>query len=392
MHYLKVFVAASLMIISSVGAFNWFIDPFGFFWSPAIEGVNLRKTQADEHVREVTPYRAEMMQPEVVIVGNSRTQVGLAAESSVFKDDLVYNLSLPGASLPEELKHGLYQLAHNNNIKQLFIALDYRYFLHNYELTPKAQSKEQLLATLSRDPETVGEKCIRILPRLFSIDGLIASVKTLGTQQATGNVISRQGSNSGDYYLNVIQTEGKKRFIGQQLRTLKEKFARDYLDYRVSTAAENYNIALLRAFLQQAREISSANITLFINPYHLAYWHIIDDTGHWSDYLQWKRDLVMVATEFPEYQFWDFSLWHEYTTEPLNLSEDRTPMAGYWEIAHYRHRLGDAMIRRMLGTGESAFGVNLEQVPMEYILSESNVGLQNTSQQWHILKLQLGVE
>lgn len=349
MNYLTRLALFIVLIFALVGAFNTIVDPYGFYWTPAVKGFNQQKTQADERVREVTPYRALSLQPDTVLIGNSRVQLGMAAESEVLTGRNAYNLSLPGSGLTENLRHALSQARYNPNLKTMIIGLDYRYFLHNYAENPGPWSLDELLETITLEPESLLQKVKRIYPAVFSLETLFDSFRTIVQQGGTYNNITRLGSNTGGYYVDAVTAEGKKRFYQHQFDGLFMRFGRKHLTYQ--SDGQPYSIALLMRFLQEMkRNHPQIELHFFINPYHQSYWQVIYQSGHWANYLQWKRDLAKVGDRYPEYAIYDFSLPSTQTLEPLNYEQDKTLMTWYWEPAHYRPKLGDEVLKVLLQT------------------------------------------
>ena len=121
------------------------------------------------------------------------------------------------------------------------------------------------------------------------------------------------------------------------------------------------------------------NLHLFINPYHHSYWQVVDKSGHWGSYLQWKRDLADLGDNFPEYAIYDFSLPSEHTLEPLNYEQDKQLMTWYWEPAHYRPALGDEVLKVLLDETTTASSTNwpirLQQRTIEKVIEQSVAGL-----------------
>lgn len=348
MNYLSRLIIYIVVIFTVSGVFNVLVDPFGFYWSPTIKGFNAQKTQADERVRDVTPYRALALKPDLVLIGNSRVQLGMAAESELLESYSAYNLSLPGSGVVENLGHALSQAKRNPNLKTMIIALDYRYFLNNYQENPGPWGRDELLSSITIQPESTVETIQRLYPAIFSLDTLFDSVSTIVQQGGIHNNITRLGSNTGGYYQDAISAEGKKRFYQHQFDGLFSRFGRKHLTYQ--SDGKIYSIALLSRFLDEMKQHYPAiNIRFFINPYHQSYWQVIHKSGHWASYLQWKRDLAELGDRFTEYPIYDFSLPSRQTLEPLNYEENKKLMTWYWEPAHYRPALGDIVLKVLLG-------------------------------------------
>jgi hypothetical protein len=393
MRYILSFIVFTFFLLLIVASFNWFIDPYGNYWSPLIDGLNSKKTQADSSVRNVTPYRAELIKPEVLLVGNSRVQLGLAAESTVFKGLSVYNVALPGADLVTSLQHALYQLKHNSNLKDIVIALDYRYFLQDYSNYPM-WNDEDLLRSITLKETSDYERLQIILRSLVSLDSLTSSFMTIFSQNSTANIITSLGSNTGGAYLDTIRNEGKSGFFSSQLKMLIGKFERQNLTYKANQVQNNINIDRLMLFMSLVdKNYPSVSVHLYISPYHYSYWHQIYLTGHWDDYLQWKSDLLTLSLKFDKINIYDFSIPSEYTLEDFNFEKNQIPMQWYWEPAHYRTTLGDVLLGVILKTKVECKKecLLLNKTSPEKIRSITQSGLESTTERWKKDKLFLNL-
>ncbi|MFS1702222.1 hypothetical protein [Alteromonas sp. AMM-1] len=376
MHYLRNLLLFIVSLFLLAGALNAFVDPYGFYWSPTFEGFNARKTQADERVREVTPYRALELQPDTLLIGSSRVQLGFAAESDSFGERSVFNLALPGSGLTENLKYALLHVKQNPNLRTLIIGVDYRYFLNNYGNDPGPWTTQQLMDKYNKNPETTVEKIQRIYPALFSLDTLQDSFATVIQQRGLYNHITRLGSNTGDYYLATIKAEGKQRFFTHQQSGVQQRFEREQYRYRGEHGL--FGIGMYQTFIDEL-VAKHPNVTLytFINPYHQSYWRVIKQTGHWPDYLQWKRDLAALADMYPQFPFYDFSLPSVETLEDPDYAKNREPMVWFWEPAHYRPAMGDRIIETMFASEQenADWPIRLTGNNINRAIAQSEAGL-----------------
>ena len=376
MHYLRKLLVFIVGLFVLAGAVNAFIDPYGFYWSPTIEGFNARKTQADERVREVTPFRALDLQPDTLLIGSSRVQLGFAAESEVFGERKVFNLALPGSGLTENLKYALWHIRQNPNVRTLIIGVDYRYFLNNYGNDPGPWTAQELMDKYNKAPEAALEKIQRIYPALFSLDTLQDSLSTVLQQGGLYNHITPLGSNTGDYYLATIKAEGKQRFFKHQQIGVQQRFEREQYSY--SGEHGLFGIGMYKTFIDEL-VTRHPQITLytFINPYHQSYWQVIKQTGHWPDYLQWKRDLAGLADTYPQFPFYDFSLPSPETLEDPDYAQNHKPMKWFWEPAHYRPAMGDRIIEAMFESEQenADWPIRLTSQTIDRAIALSKAGL-----------------
>lgn len=93
----------------------------------------------------------------------------------------------------------------------------------------------------------------------------------------------------------------------------------------------------------------------FISPSHARQSEINAESGLWSHFEEWKRNLARLNEEEaaladkPPYPLWDFSGYDAINTEEVpDHGDTSTAMRWYWESSHYRDSLGELIVRRML--------------------------------------------
>lgn len=383
MNYIIKFFVFTLLLIALVGFINWFEDPYGMQWSPSIEGINAQKTEAENRGRLIKPMRVAEVNPEVLLVGNSRIEIGIPAESSAFAGKSVYNLGLPGVTLNIQLRGANSQLLDNPRLKHLILTLDFRNFLFNYQNIPHLNN---LAYQYAPKEQSLEDKITFYSSILFSLDSLKSDIKTLLKQRSLNNDISFLGTNSAGTYQSVILNEGLHVLVGHQLSELRKKLLRKHITYQGQNFTENFGIELLDTFLTSYKD-TSVRLSLVINPYHYSYLHVLKETGHWQNFINWKKTLADLATKHSQVEFYDFSLFNSFTTESIDLSQPRKPMTWFWEPAHYRPEYGD-MILNVIADKQSKYplAVKLSERSLQKILNNNIEGISDTKEQWIKLK------
>ena len=113
-HYLKYIFGIVFFVLLSIGTFNWFIDPFEIYWTGEYEPY--RKIL----MKKVWIFKAMNVRkivPQSVILGSSRSMIGLDAEHpggdpSVYPR---YNFGVPASNLYEMLSY----LEHSNELNPI---------------------------------------------------------------------------------------------------------------------------------------------------------------------------------------------------------------------------------------------------------------------------------
>jgi hypothetical protein len=119
------------------------------------------------------------------------------------------------------------------------------------------------------------------------------------------------------------------------------------------------------------------DLRLVIYPYHLLLMLQLQDAGFWPLFEEWKADVATLSDDARRrgvhVSLWDFGCPNELTAEAVPPEGERgAAMQWYWEAGHFKKELGDLVLARVLGAGDSngADGFGLE-------LTTANVGERN---------------
>src|SRR4030042_578707 len=75
--YLKYLALATLGSLLLISGFNWFVNPYGIYDSPGIEGFNKLKPELTTHLRMTKAYAVRRIKPSAICLGTSRAEVGI---------------------------------------------------------------------------------------------------------------------------------------------------------------------------------------------------------------------------------------------------------------------------------------------------------------------------
>jgi hypothetical protein len=119
----------------------------------------------------------------------------------------------------------------------------------------------------------------------------------------------------------------------------------------------------VRAILELCKS-RGIRVILLINPMHADKLEILDLLGYWDAFEDWKRELVALASQYSgnsnrgRFPLWDFSGYDSYSTESVPEERGRV-LRWFWDPIHCNRALGDVMLRRIFGAGDSRFGTLL---------------------------------
>src|SRR5207245_637548 len=174
--YCRIATSATALLIAAIACTNFVVDPFGMYRLVDLEGFNAYKPAVDHRVRLVKAYDVRRLRPQGIILGTSRSHLGLRPSHDGWDPAAqpVYNLAFDGATTKEMYQYLLH--AHTvRPLRQVVLGLD----TYHATLAP-ATARPDFDANLLDSP--VGG----VLPSLIRADlKLLASLDTLRASLAT---------------------------------------------------------------------------------------------------------------------------------------------------------------------------------------------------------------
>jgi hypothetical protein len=101
------------------------VDPYYVFGSPSWPGINRVRPLYEPHVITAKPYQVERIQPEAVILGSSRAEVGLDPGHSGWGTGSVFDFGLPASTEYEVMRAFLHAQAVARPLKRAVVGLDF---------------------------------------------------------------------------------------------------------------------------------------------------------------------------------------------------------------------------------------------------------------------------
>ena len=144
------------LCMACIAGFSILIDPYRFFDTPEISGVNKRKPHFFYTQLLTKPYAIRRESHDAIILGSSRAGSGFATDHPGWDGFEVYNYALAGTS--PYLNWRSYQHAKaNGSLKRVLITLDfYMYNIHGEpKVTPAYQEYEERLSVTSSNRRNI---------------------------------------------------------------------------------------------------------------------------------------------------------------------------------------------------------------------------------------------
>ncbi len=361
-----------LIVCSLVVGVNYVVDPYGITGAARIPGFNEHKVDINEHTKVLKKYQPLLASHNALVVGNSRVELGIAPSHACFRDDgmAIYNLGMPGAEVETQLAYAL-NLVYQQPVETVFLSLDFTDFIstsqqpHPDGSPPPERSQGEFSLSGSGEHSAAYYRTVLrdYFKSLFSLDALVASIRTIALQSNVSADRDEAGFNPARDFEEAVRIEGPRALFDQKMASLAEKYSRPWY-VRDSQGQLNAQFGELGRFLDitAARGIK---VYLFTNPFHESFWDLMRSQGHMPAYNDWMSAIETLVRKHPEgsVALWDFSRDSTYIHETVPAAGVRSgPLKWFWEPAHYRRELGDLMVNAMLSEScgtEIAFGRQL---------------------------------
>jgi hypothetical protein len=385
--------ATTALLVTAIASLNLVVDPFGMYRLVDIDGFNAYKPAVDHRVRLVKAYDVRRLRPQGIILGTSRSHLGLRPSHEGWDPTAkpIYNLAFDGATTKEMYLYLLHAHA-VRPLRQVVLGLD----TYHATLAPAA-------ARPDFDPhllESAGGWALPSLIRadlkvLASLDTLRASLTTMRSQrhrepqwfapdgQRLGEVFFRRAGEQFEqlgplgYFQEIDRLEVGFKREGQLAASARSP-ARVA---QPATASDETSLDYIRHIVAFCRA-QRVDLRIFIAPEHAHQLEITAAIGEWATLENAKRALVELLAEdaarhptAPPIPLWDFSGYSSITTEALPEPGSRAEMGFYWDSSHFKDGVGDLVLDRLFDLSQPGrpvppdFGVRLTAVTIEPALA-----------------------
>jgi len=358
-----------------------------------LEGFNAYKPAVDHRVRLVKAYDVRRFRPQGIILGTSRSHLGLRPSHEGWDPAAkpVYNLAFDGATTKEMYQYLLHAHA-VRPLQQVVLGLD----TYHATLAP-ATARPDFDAQLLDSP---GGRALPSLMRadlkvFTSLDTLRASLATVRSQSDREPQWSApDGQRLGEVYFRRagehFEQLGPRAYF-EEIDRLEVGFKREGQlaanprgpgrPAEPATAASETSLDYIRRIVAFCRA-QRVDLRIFIAPEHAHQLEITAAIGEWATLENAKRALVQLLAEdaarhpgASPIPLWDFSGYSSVTTEALPESGSRAEMGFYWDSSHFKDVVGDLVLDRLFGLSHPRrpvppdFGVRLTAATIEPALA-----------------------
>lgn len=283
-------------------------------------------------------YAIARYQPNILYLGNSRTEVGLPTATPLITEEKVFNAALSGATLRDSIAI-LNHAAHFNHLKHVIWGIDF--FTFNLD-NGNTDFIEELVA---KNDFYLGSRFLIDLQRSLSMDMMSDAVRQLTGRFGAVCYSSLKQFGQRDPVCvneNLKSRGGVEKAIPADVEEANIKSFK-----QTDQTVEVFNETLSK-FCQQGIQFS-----LYINPYHALLSEVIYLNNRWENLEAWKLNLIKVVAELKQKDckiaLIDFSGFNAITTETIPLISGLPAMHYYWEASHYRINVGNLILDRLFG-------------------------------------------
>jgi hypothetical protein len=357
--------------------FAIFVDPYRMFGTPSVPGITELKPRAAEQMGIAKTYQLERTAPKTLLLGNSRTEIGLDPMSGQFPPEQrpVFNASYPGRDVCASLLM-LRDAIAVQVPERIILGVDFQDMLAIGGSWP-TDLEQRLLVDQNGRPNPQRERQLwsdRVAATL-TIDALLDSMTTLLNQDSTdGATMTELGFNPLREYRDFVTRSGYYGLFSAK----NALYHRQYAVLPMPNFSRPSPAMARRdgCFIEIAKLAIAHHIQLiiYIHPYHATFLDMLDYFGFWDSFEDWKRHLAAQVADLDpdetEIRILDFSGYNEFTTEAVPAPGDtKSEMRWYWEPGHYKSALGEHILERII-YGRTRFGRVLTTANIEAALAE----------------------
>lgn len=355
--FLRCFAIGYLGLLLAVVGLTWLIDPYDYWGSPVIDGLNRYKPAAARHLASVKLRQYARVRAPMIVAGNSRVDVGFDPQSPAWPASArpVYNMGLPGVST-RGVAESLVRAMNIHRPRTIYLGVDFLDFRIS-----RRDWRAYAHLTLGTGTRRFADEARERIEVLLSLAALTDSIATITEQRARypAHVTSLGYNGLGEYH-DLVATEGHAALFEQRNRENLKAWLSGPKAVRWPEPGGSDAWAALEQLAAECRK-RGIRLVLFTYPYHADILLGVQRAGLWSAFKDWTRTLARVGVR-ERVPVWFFTRIDAVATEAVPAEGDTTTrLHWYWEAGHFKAALGDRMIAAM--TDDAPFGFDMRLTP-----------------------------
>jgi len=363
--HLSVLACTTVLVVVAAVLLNTLVDPLSLVNTPTFRGWSESKTMAGrDGGRRFKAAQLARVEPDILILGTSRVEVGIPSNHPGYEGRAVYNAGLSGTNMVEIERVFEYALSVRQP-REVLLGLDFLAF----------GGRRDLVGDFPDSAFAMPQSRV-IAKYLFSSNTFLQSLRTIYDNRR--NLPPVYDRNGGDPHFERLSAPDYRRMF---ISVLRDQFLIDPQTYGGFRFSEDR----LQALRRIARNCAERGITLrlFITPVHARQLEALRAIGLFGEFERWKRyladSLSEISRKYPRARLslWDFSGYSEFTTETVPTAEQSSsPVRWHWESSHFKAALGTLVLDRLfaLPVAESLpkdFGVDIRPERVESWLMDT---------------------
>ena len=296
-------------------------------------------------------YAVARYKPEVLYLGNSRTETGLPAASALWGGRRAFNAAITGGSLDDAIAMARHARV-VGGVSTYVWGIDFWSFSL---LGGNTEFDRELIATDSRYEFA---RTVLNVKRSLSFDitrGSIEFLSGMGPLVCRSSLVFFGQRDERCAHVNLVDRGGATTAMVADVKAMIGS------DFKVQDGLAAFSQAI------QALCRADAKVLIHVNPTHAVSMYALDLAGVWSQMEEWMRSVVRIANvareEGCDAKVFDFSGFNSISMEPIPQVTARTDMRNFWEASHYRTEIGKLILARLQSSNSISvpddFGVEL---------------------------------
>lgn len=377
--YLRSMGLAVMGMLLLLAVANVLIDPYGFFDTPKIAGINQFPLGYNHRSPLAKALAVDRLQPASIVIGNSRAETGYDPQHPALGDRPAYNLAFGGSNIQTVRRYILEAVA-AGRLRHIVLALDFSMF--DPALLKDDIDPDVLLTDAAGRRRGAWHEARRFATVLLSGTALSDSKWSLTHQHRPVAKYLSSGLRDDAADLDQVMREGGHHAASVLAESAFLSAALRGLDSVQGQAAYQRALAELHDIVVMAN-VHGIRLTLLFNPVHARQTYLFEAAGLWPAYERWKADMASAAGRAKDGVLWDFGGVSPCTAESLPARGDITArMRWYRETSHFRPALGNKVMDRIGGRSPDAECPAFGEVLTEDSLSRSLAGQRQALAQW----------
>jgi hypothetical protein len=337
-----------ILLFATVGILNWWIDPYRLFFKGDLYADTSLKPRPRSNEPQIKGVLAMTARPEVLIIGNSRAEIGFNPKEISEKTGLrVFNLGLAGFQLRKSTTE-LDSILSLKTVKVALIGIDFWDYINDLG----SPSEDPSMPQLPTSERLVSRGTKLAFESLFSSTAVMDSVRTLNARRSLyPETLTSLGFNPMLDFKGHTKTSGYFATFMTGDVPVRKRFNEVVQLYKNRVPENSVPFSSTRDIVAKLQK-NGVKVILFTYPIHVSYLDMIDSAGLWQDFDTWYNAIVTLGVNKNGQKVadvYDFTCGSSMGLEKIPSKGDRTSvMKYYWDSGHFKSTVGNEIASELL--------------------------------------------